>query len=278
MRWDDLRYLDALARTGSAGAAARELTVSASTVYRRVDALEAAVGVPLLVRGAEPIALTDPGARLVELARAMKLGLHEVAQKVQSNVASVQGRVKLTTVEGYLPLLVEPLAELAATHPDLTVELHLGHSGPSVRKREADVAIGVMSRPPSGLVGRRIAQIAYGVFGTKAALERKPLRWVVFGPSLQHTQEAEWEQLHAGDASVATSSRHAFTTLMCAGVGVGLLPRPIAAQYPELQELDAFRDTCAELKREAWTLMHPDMKEDPRVRALLDALTRHLAD
>ncbi len=49
--WEDVRYLEAVGRTGSVGEAARELGVSASTVYRRVGALESAVGHPCLARG-----------------------------------------------------------------------------------------------------------------------------------------------------------------------------------------------------------------------------------
>jgi len=53
VHWDDLRYLEALTRHGSATAAAREIGVAVSTVYRRLGALEESLGGPVVVKGAE---------------------------------------------------------------------------------------------------------------------------------------------------------------------------------------------------------------------------------
>ncbi|MDQ3037487.1 MAG: LysR family transcriptional regulator, partial [Myxococcota bacterium] len=69
MNWDDLRYLEAIARLASVGGAARELGVSASTVYRRIHALERSVGELCVVRGAGPAALTDRGRALARVGR-----------------------------------------------------------------------------------------------------------------------------------------------------------------------------------------------------------------
>ncbi len=69
MHWDDLRYLEALTRHGSATAAAREIGVAVSTVYRRLGALEESLGGPVVVKGAEGVVLTDAGRVLVDAAR-----------------------------------------------------------------------------------------------------------------------------------------------------------------------------------------------------------------
>jgi len=272
VRWDDLRCLEALARTGNAAAAGRELEVATSTIYRRIDALEEALGAPVLLRGAPTLTLTSEGERLVSTARRTRQELDAVRQTSAPDV--VEGRVRLTTVEGFLPLLVAPLAKLAAAHPDLEVELHLGDSGPSVRRREADVALAVMANPPEGLVGRRLLRIGYGVFGTPEALARRPRRWVVLGPPLTHTPEAAWEREHATNVAVATGSRNAFLALLGRGVGVGLLPRPMS--HEGLVEDHDLRDACAHLHRDAWTLVHPESKDVARVRAVLDVLVAAL--
>lgn len=278
MRWDDLQHLEALARTGSATAAARELSIAASTVYRRIEALSESIGSPLLVRGAPDVRLTSAGTQLVELARRMKQGLAAVGQSTQARAAHPTGRVSLTTVEGFLPLLIEPLADLSARYPDLEIALHLGDSGPSVRRREVDVALGVMARPPRGLLGRRVLRIGFGVFGTEDAVARDPRRWVVVGPPLEHAPEAAWERKHAHRVAVAVGSRHAFYGLVRRGVGVGLMPRPVAQRYPELQEVEECAESAAQVERSAWTLIHPEMRDDARVRAVVDGLVEHLVD
>ncbi|MGD7385698.1 helix-turn-helix domain-containing protein, partial [Ralstonia pseudosolanacearum] len=50
MQWDDIRHFLALAREGSLSAAARRLGVEHTTVARRADALEQALGVWLFDR------------------------------------------------------------------------------------------------------------------------------------------------------------------------------------------------------------------------------------
>ena len=52
MEWSDVRTFLTVARSGSLRSAARELGVSQPTVGRRLQALEAALGLPLFEAGA----------------------------------------------------------------------------------------------------------------------------------------------------------------------------------------------------------------------------------
>lgn len=61
MDLDDLRALLAVVEHGSFIAAARETSLPRSTLRRRIDALEAEVGAPLLVRSPAGVALTTAG-------------------------------------------------------------------------------------------------------------------------------------------------------------------------------------------------------------------------
>lgn len=274
--WEDLRCLEALARLGNVGAAARELGLSASTLYRRVAALEAATGARCLVRGPGPTELTEAGRTLAAAAHRTRDAITRVVGEVRAQGSSLGGEVSLTTVEGMLPFLTAPLAELSERHPEIAVRLHLGDSGPSVRRREVDVAIGVMPRPPANCWGRRLFRIRYGVFGTALAWRRDPVRWVVLGSAMAHLPEAAWEAEHAEHVAVATSSRSAMIALVRASVGVGLLPRPLAALHPELDEQRLERAGLGSLERTAWVLTHESARKTPRVVALTSALVRHL--
>lgn len=272
MSWDDLRYLEALVRQGGAPKAARELGVAASTVYRRIAALEKEIGSHCIVRGATDIELTDTGRALLAIARRTQSELVEARGAARERSESVRGVIGLTTVEEFLPLLVDPLSELASRYPELRIELHLADSGPSVRRREVDMAIGIMPHPPSGLWGRRLFRIEYGVFGTAAQVSATPLRWVVRGSSIQHAPETQWERRHAESIAIESESRIALLTFVRSGAGVALIARRIAALYPELEEVEAYRDSSRELSREAWLLVHPDRRTDARVRVMSKAL------
>jgi DNA-binding transcriptional LysR family regulator len=76
--WSDLRFLEALARTGSARAAGRDLGVAPSTIYRRIAALEQSVGFPCLGRGR---GITPSGRELAELARTTGDSLQDIARR-----------------------------------------------------------------------------------------------------------------------------------------------------------------------------------------------------
>ncbi|MDI1450159.1 LysR family transcriptional regulator [Polyangium sp. 6x1] len=271
--WEDVRYLEAVARAGGVGGAARELGVSVSTVYRRIAILESAVGAPCLERGAGTGGLTETGAMVAQVGHRMRKALAEVSGQLHAQATEIVGEVSLTTVEALLPFLVEPIAELTSQYP-LRVNLILGDSGPSVRDREVDVAIGVMRRPPPGCWGVRLGKLPYGVFGTATAVRREPEPlWVVRALSERSSPESAWEREHV--PHFATRAQFsALVSLVAGGVGVGLMPRPIAALHPELVEMPGYRERVAPLERTAWLLTHPDLRKTPRVRALMDALTQ----
>ena len=63
--WNDVRFVLAAVRSGSALAAARALKVSQPTVGRRIAALEEALGACLFERSAAGLHLTDQGRALV---------------------------------------------------------------------------------------------------------------------------------------------------------------------------------------------------------------------
>ncbi len=278
MDWDDLRYLEAIHRTGSVGHAARELRISASTVYRRIAALEESLGHPCIVRGVEPAVLTDAGRALARIGERTRHSLAEATGVVRARETEIAGDVSLTTVEGLMPFLVEPISALTKRHPRLQVTMHLADSGPSVRGREVDVAISILTKPPAGCFGRRILRIPYGVFGTQEAIAHEPEpRWVVRAPNLRHSPEAAWEAVHATHVAAASSLFSGVVALVVGGVGLGLLPRMHGERGPGLVEVTRHREATASLERTAWVLIHPEQRKTPRVVALVDALTKAFA-
>ena len=128
--WDDLRYLEAISRTRSIRAAAREIGVSVSTAYRRIGILETAVGASCIRKG-NPVELTPVGMELAEVARQMSEGLTKVSGLVQRSAEVVEGSVGLTTVEAMMPVLANPLAKFSQEHPNAQLAIVLGEAGPS---------------------------------------------------------------------------------------------------------------------------------------------------
>ena len=130
MSWDDLRYLEALGRLGTAGRAARELNASASTVYRRINHLEKAVGVTCVQSGEGR--LTAAGQALAEVVRETKGSLARVLEELRRAGDAIAGEVSpraacRPAAPGDAALawevVIDPAAELRPEPPELTLAL-----------------------------------------------------------------------------------------------------------------------------------------------------------
>lgn len=270
LTWDDVRFLEALQRTGRVGLAARAERVSVSTFYRRVTELETQTGQLCLIRGVHEGGLTEFGAALANVGRRMRSGLTEVFGALRERETTLQGEVRLTTVQALLPFIETALVELTQAHPALHVTLHLGDGGPSVRRREVDVSLAVMKRPPEGCWGRKLTNLEAGVFATRTAL-KQPRRWVLRAASEASSPESAWEREHVKDPLALRAPFHAVVSLCVAGAGLAMMPSLIAQRHG-LVEVPEFRASCAGLTRPVWALTHPGLRKTPRVIALMDAL------
>lgn len=274
LSWDDLRHLEALGRLGTAGRAARELGTSASTVYRRIANLEAALGISCVHAGESR--LTEAGEALAKVATETGRSLATVTSHARDLSDAPNGEVSLTTVEGAMPLLAPVLAALTARYPELTLRLVVGDHGPSVRRREVDIAVGVMPTPPESLWGRRLFPIRYRVYGTKLARDRTPRRWITTGRGMNIPEREAWESEHATEVVATTGTVPSLLHLLRASMGVAVLPERLGDDEPDLVELTAYRASLDPLERTAWLLTHPDLREVQRVRVVMDALVEAL--
>lgn len=266
--WDDLRVFVALARAGSLSAAARELRVSHATVGRRLAALEEVLGRTLFERRADGYLLTAEGAGVLELAADMEERALGILRRAGQE-AGLTGTVRLTAPEPLAErFLIPRLAALHRRHPGIALEVVSDPRSLSLARREADLAVR-LARPREGeLVTRRLASLAYGVY---AAPDGDTSAWVGLDDSLAHLPEAQWLARHAAGARIALRANTLTGQLAAvrAGFGKALLPRGFA---DEEHGLIALPSPAPPPVREAWLVVHPDLKDVPRVRAVIDAV------
>ena len=93
MNWDDLRFFLAAAETGSLSAAAKRLRSNQPTVGRRIDALEAALGLKLFQRHKKGLALTQEGALILEQSRSIQSAALNIQRLTEIGRASCRERV-----------------------------------------------------------------------------------------------------------------------------------------------------------------------------------------
>jgi DNA-binding transcriptional LysR family regulator len=280
--WNDLRYFLAVCRAGSLAGAARALHVRHSTVSRRLEALEQAIGVSLFVRTPDGLVATEAGAGIRPLAEEVERSTAAIERQAGGSDRRIGGVVRLTTSEAFSGFLVRHLAVLHERHPGLMVEVLAGNRFFDLTRGEADLALrnGVTTQPPD-LVHKRLAAAGWSVYaaerylarhGRPASLDDLSGHFVVgFDETMAQVPGALWLSEHAGNADVVLRGNSIVAALNAAivGMGIAVLPCFLAEAEPNLRRLsDAVIDS-----REIWLVFHPDVAKIARVRTVIDFIT-----
>ena len=156
MRWDDLKVALAVARAGAVSPASRVLGVNVTTIYRRLDALEQALGHPLFDR-AQGYVLTPVGSDVLEHARAVEEETLALQRRVMGHDRQASGPVRVTMPESLLSLVLPLMWSFREEHPRIEPVLETGDRMFDLQRREADIAIRPSPNPPTEAVGRQVA-------------------------------------------------------------------------------------------------------------------------
>ena len=163
--WDDLKYFALVTIEGSVAGAARQAKVEHSTIVRRINRLEAALGLRLFNRLARGWMLTAEGQALGErispIDRQM-LGLVRFAQAIGKDA----GTVVLSAPPDLLSIVATPvLSAFAAHHPQIELRL-VGTTQPANLSRgEADIALRMIKVEGAELVCQKISSVSYQIYG-----------------------------------------------------------------------------------------------------------------
>ena len=278
--WGHLRFFLELVRTGSHARAAKRMGVDRNTVARRVAALEAELGLALFERGPQGWSQTLAGQELAELAGRVEENVLALARHVDARDPALRGTTRLTTVPHLATHLLPPaLPALRRRHPELVLEVVADARAFDLSRREADLAMR-MGRPrDSGLVARRLSQLALAFYAA-ATTEAGGRGTVDFRADLFLGDEADLLQERWLD-TLAPARRVVYrcnstTSLLAAarqGLGVVLLPCYIGDADPALRRLDGPEPAPHEI----WLLVHGDLRRTPRVRAVIDWLDELVA-
>lgn len=175
MDLDLLAVFEAVARTRSFSAAARELGIPKSSASRAVARLEAEVGVPLLFRTTRQVAPSADGTALYDRVAPLLAGLRSAVGAVPNREEAPSGTLRVTAPAdlGVL-LLAEVVARYATRYPAVTVDLHLTGRVVDLVAEGFDVALRVATKlADSTLVVRRVAPIVLQLFASPLYVARR---------------------------------------------------------------------------------------------------------
>jgi DNA-binding transcriptional LysR family regulator len=279
MDWNDLRYLLAVARAGSFAGAARRLDVNQTTVARRLNAIEAALGAHLFTRSDGSLALTKAGEAALEHAARIEREVEVLEQGMGNADQAVTGAVRLTSVPILINrVLIPTLPMLVREYPLLRLELIAEPRNLNLTRREADIAIR-LARPETGAaLTKRIGHLDYAIYGL-AGRSSESLPWIPYEEGLSHLPQARFvaKAVASGEkmAPVAVSDAESLHEAVHAGVGKAVLPCLIADSDSSLSRLSGRQPI---LSREIWLMTHRELSRAPAIKAVIawleGALTR----
>ncbi|MDQ9022638.1 LysR family transcriptional regulator [Acinetobacter sichuanensis] len=276
--WDHLQYFLVLARAKTLTNAARMIGVEHSTVSRRIQALELALGTPLFKREATGYELTIEGLALVPRVEQMEHAFLQIEKPHQP----LQGRVRIGTPEGFgTAFLAKLLAELSKKYPLLTIDLIPVPKMIKLSHREADIVISI-DRPKSGpYIITRLTDYCLKIYGSKDYLSQtqpihkledlKQHRFVNYIDDLVYSPELYClERLPLQlTANFRSSSILAQQIAVNAGAGLAILPKFLANDQSELEQVlhDEVR-----FVHTFWMLTLVDLQHEPRIKLVWDFL------
>lgn len=284
--WERQRAFRAVLREGSLSAAARALSVAQPTVRRRIQELEAMLGVPLFTRSSGGLQPTEAALDLRDHAEAMAMAADAFVRAGSAGAKEIAGTVRISASEVIAVEVLPPiLAALRRAHPGLVFELSPSNRNEDLLRREADIAIRMVRPTQGALVARRIGELPLGLHaradylaahGTPESLDEVRTLGVIGVEHANPIARTLQEHFAIGreDFIFRSDSDLAQLAAIRAGIGIGICQVPLAVRDPALVRLlpDLF-----ELGLETWVVTHEDLRGVARIRATFDQLAEGLS-
>lgn len=283
--WDDLRFVLAVARAGSALRAARALGINQTTVMRRIAHVEAAVGAELFERQQSGYRLTSLGQRVATAAGRIDSEVTSLERAIDAEQRLLSGSVRVTTSESFANLVIAPLKEFLEQHPGILVELIADDRRHDLAGGEADVAVRGGSAPEgAGIVARRLPNVAWSVYCSRAYAEAHgaPATFqaldghavVGLEGAMANLPGPLWLARAAPNSKInaRSNSLSNLVAALKAGLGIATLPCLLGDADPDLVRC---LPPVADLDAEFWLIVREDVKSVPHVRAFVDFFWVH---
>jgi DNA-binding transcriptional LysR family regulator len=280
----DWQRIEAFVRVADAGSlthAARQMQISQPTLSRHVQELEDQLGVALFVRHVRGLTLTDRGAELLGAARDVHDRVDVFVRQATGLRSDPSGIVRISVDETLGVFVLGPhFAALRQQHPRIALEVVVDTSSANLSRREADIAVRMYRPHQPDLVARQIVDsLAIGLFASESYVES-------YGAPTEMTdihrhtligfdRDQYWYEtigkmgLRPEQFSFRTDSVAAQIEAIRHGVGIGALHLSLALQ---LERLVRVMPALPIDPLEIWLVVHRDVRDNPAVRAVLDAL------
>lgn len=172
---EELRAFVAVVDAQGFRSAARVTRGRKATLSKRVQDLEARLGVPLLVRTTRSMRLTDEGRAYFEHASRALQAARDAESVVLSAKATPRGVLRVTTAAALAAHVLDAvIARYLKQYPDVRLVLHTTERRLDIVREGFDVAVWGGPLDDSSLVARKLGVAAGGYFASPGYLARCP--------------------------------------------------------------------------------------------------------
>lgn len=277
IRWDDLQYVLSVANEGSVAAAARSLGVNHSTVLRRLSAFEHRHRLRVFHKLPSGYKLTTEGKQLLDSALSIESTVKALERRIFGQEMKLDGVLRLTTTDTLLSLiLARHLGAFHRAYPKIQLDLNITSRLVDLSHLDADVAIRPAMQLPENIVGIRLCDIAFGVYGTSDYLNSLQ--------GLRPLESAHWLGLASMMDMGSTARRIAdfvpkgrvvlkadsFEPLRLAaeqGMGLAYMPCFVGEASGKLQRIDM---GIEHQETGLWLMAHRDLGSSAKVSAFFE--------
>lgn len=278
MDWDDFRYFAAVARSGSVRGAAQQLGVNPSTVTRRLEALEARLGVLLFTRSAKGLTITLEAADVIAQVDEVAVQLQAIETSLRGRDQSLAGRIRVAVPDVLaVDFLLADLAPFAAAYPDLQLQFFPAYQNLDLRHGQLDVAIRATEHPPEDMIGRPLNKVGLAAYGSKQYIAEHEVMldhggaawidWAAQGEVMglyEQLREQYFSGVRVHVSCDQVSMQHA---CIQAHMGLGILPCYVGDQDDGLLRLPHMP---VQTGPTLWLLTHPDLRNARRVQVFME--------
>lgn len=174
---DDLNIFCSVVENGSLKRAAEQLAMPHSTVSRRIDALEASLGLTLLHRTTREVKVSERGQELYQNCSPLFGSLQRSIDIAVDAEIQFRGSLKVSMpVRAGLDFLGTWLIDFAAEHPDLKLDLSLSNSNKNLIQEDIDLAFRVGPLTDSSAIALKLWDIPYSICACATLLEQHNIK------------------------------------------------------------------------------------------------------
>jgi DNA-binding transcriptional LysR family regulator len=238
MRWtiNEIETFLIVIDAGSISGAAIRMDISKSVISKRISDFETALGTALFTRHAGRITPTDSALTLAELLRPALTQLINATESAVCDFKELRGRLSISAPMSFgIHHLGPIIASFARAHPALEIVLDYDDAMVDLARKGHDVGIRLGEMSDSTLLSRKLCEDRRAIVASPDYIERH-------GPLTDPAQFAEHATIRylnrrIGDiwrfephvrpprpSHLVTNNGEAMRDMVCAGLGIALLP------------------------------------------------------